>query len=149
LKFESIAAAADGGSASGSIVDAQKMLDALDRRLHFIAAELRPSSLDLGIVAAVEQFVQEWASTYGIAAECHSNGVTSHALRPEVDTQIYRIVQEALNNIAKHAHARHVTVLLERRQDGLVVIVEDDGRGFDYEETRSQERGLGLVGMRE
>ena len=70
----------------------------------------------------------------------------------EVETHLYRILQEALNNISKHAGAGRVSVILEYQDQSLTLIIEDDGRGFDLVETRTldaQARGLGLVGMRE
>jgi signal transduction histidine kinase len=68
-----------------------------------------------------------------------------------VETHLYRIAQEALNNVVKHSKATHVAVLLEKTADGVVLVVEDNGVGFDPEFAVSAERGhgLGLVGMRE
>ena len=67
----------------------------------------------------------------------------------EAEIAMYRIAQEALTNSAKHAHASRVDVLLEMRDGSLTLIIEDDGVGFDPEETTSRERGIGLLGMRE
>jgi two-component system sensor histidine kinase NreB len=65
-----------------------------------------------------------------------------------VETTLYRIAQEALNNIAKYSRARHVEVILERRADCVLLIVEDDGIGFDVAE-RANGAGFGLIGMQE
>ena len=73
-------------------------------------------------------------------------------LSRETETHLYRITQEALNNIAKHAFANHVSVLLESREQNLILIIEDDGRGFDpakLGKPRESGRGLGLLGMQE
>src|SRR4029077_10930316 len=71
-------------------------------------------------------------------------------LPAELETTVYRIVQEALTNVVKHAHARRVSVLAEQRGDDLVVIVEDDGRGFEPEAARaSRTAPLGIRGMKE
>jgi signal transduction histidine kinase len=73
-------------------------------------------------------------------------------LGPEVETNLYRIVQEALNNIYKHAAASSVTIVVERRKDEIVLIIEDDGKGFEPAEIRPNDesgRGLGLIGMHE
>jgi two-component system sensor histidine kinase UhpB len=125
------------------------LFDRLDRRLHLLSSELRPSALDLGLVVALRAFVHEWSTTFNIEADFAAPGLAQLRLRQEVESHLYRVVQEALNNVAKHADAKHVSVLLERRQDGLVLVVEDDGRGFDVEAARQQERALGLLGMRE
>ena len=148
LKLEEIGHAA-GGEARGAIADALQMLEALDGRLHFIATELRPATLDLGIVAAIQQFVREWSANTGIAADFHSAGLQAQPIAPATETHVYRVAQEALNNVLRHAAARHVTVLLERKGDGVVLVIEDDGRGFDPAIDRGQGGGLGLLGMRE
>ena len=98
----------------------------------------------------LEQFVREWSGTFSIAADMECRGVEQLRLDPAVETHLYRVVQEALNNVYKHAQAQRVRVVVERRGTDLVVIVEDDGRGFDAGAvSRSQARGLGLVSMRE
>ena len=66
-----------------------------------------------------------------------------------METALYRIAQEALNNVAKHSRARHVEVLLERRSDCVLLILEDDGVGFDQAHSGANEHGFGLVGMQE
>jgi PAS domain S-box-containing protein len=149
LKLETLASAiADTEHAMG-VTQLQDMLQQLDRRLHFVASELRPSALDLGIVAALEQFVREWSATFGVPAVFHSAGIDPAELAPHVETHLYRVAQEALHNAAKYASATHVTVLLDRRGDGVVLVIEDDGRGFDFESARSRGHGLGLISMRE
>jgi PAS domain S-box-containing protein len=130
-----------------ALIDIQR----LDRSLDFIAAELRPYSLDLGFPTAVEQFIRGWSRTFGIEAVFHADAFESAVrLAAETETHLYRIVQEALNNVFKHAHATRVSVLIERRRANLVLVIEDNGQGFDPEsQRRSERRGLGLVGMRE
>ena len=132
------------------IAQIQTIVERLDRQLDFLTGELRSASLDLGVVSAVEQFVREWSGTFSIAADLECRGVEQLRLDPAVETHLYRVVQEALNNVYKHAQAQRVRVVVERRGTDLVVIVEDDGRGFDAGAvSRSQTRGLGLVSMRE
>jgi two-component system sensor histidine kinase DegS len=70
-------------------------------------------------------------------------------ISPDTGLHLYRIIQEALNNIAKHAAARQVSVRLERKGGAVLVVVKDDGRGFDLEQKRGETTLLGLVGMRE
>jgi signal transduction histidine kinase len=70
-------------------------------------------------------------------------------LAPEIETTVYRLAQEALNNVAKHARADHVDVVLERGAEYLSVIIEDDGVGFDASSAETVREGFGLIGMRE
>jgi signal transduction histidine kinase len=70
-------------------------------------------------------------------------------LAPEVETNLYRITQEALNNTHKHAKAKRVSVVLEKRDDLIVLIIEDDGVGFNPKLKKNRSRGLGLIGMEE
>lgn len=124
----------------------------LDSEVNFLAFELRPSVLDdLGLVAAIGNFVREWSQHYGIAAEFHASGLRRKRLEPDLETNLYRVTQEALNNTLKHARASNASVLLEVRKKSVILIVEDDGVGFDAAATKKRMpgTGLGLVGMRE
>jgi len=131
----------------------QSVLEELDKRLDLLTSELRPVALDLGAVSAIDQFVTEWSNTFGIAAVFKCAGLENLRLSPEVETHLYHVVQEALNNIAKHAKAQHVYVRFEQCDHLLVLTITDDGCGFDLtERARARARarhGLGLVGMRE
>ena len=83
-------------------------------------------------------------------AELHTSGLLDDRLSSEVETTLYRIAQEALTNVAKHAQARTRRVILERRADHVLLIVEDDGVGFDHGRARARRRqGFGLLGMQE
>jgi signal transduction histidine kinase len=83
-------------------------------------------------------------------AALHTNGMDKDRLAADVETVLYRALQEALTNVARHAGAGNVAILLERHPDHVSLIVEDDGRGFDAERAfDASEKGLGLVGMRE
>jgi signal transduction histidine kinase len=131
------------------ILEAQTAAEQIDRALDFIAAELRPAVLDLGLVAALEQFVREWSVTFAIPAELHVSGVTDAQLEQEVETHLYRVAQEALHNAYKHAEASRVELIFERRGSSIVLIIEDDGCGFHPDHAATTHRGLGLLGMRE
>ena len=132
------------------IRQAQSIVDQLDSRLDFLTSELRPVALDLGAVLAIEQFVNEWSDTFGVLVEFECAGVQNLRLKPDVETHLYRVVQEALNNVAKHAAAKHVRVELARRATLLVLTISDDGCGFDpSERARALNGGLGLLSMRE
>ena len=137
-----------------SRVDSLEELGArLDADVNFLAWELRPRVLDdLGLVSAVESFVREWSQHFSIPADFHSSGLFEKRLDHEIETNLYRITQEALNNIFKHARPTSVSVLLERRGREVVLVVEDNGVGFDTSNTqtdRESGRGLGLIGMSE
>jgi signal transduction histidine kinase len=112
-----------------------------------LAVELRPKALDdFGLVAALERLAESFTEQTGIAIAFQSL-LPSARLTPEIETALYRIVQESLTNIVKHAQAHSVSIVLGRKSDSVSVIVEDDGVGFDPDRTR--EGGLGLIGMRE
>ncbi|HYP26358.1 MAG TPA: PAS domain-containing sensor histidine kinase, partial [Blastocatellia bacterium] len=122
----------------------------IDKDVDFLAWELRPSSLDeLGLEATVENFVHEWSRHFGISAQFHSGGLAGLRLSSEAETNLYRITQEGLNNVYKHSGADRAGVILERRDNNVVLIVEDNGTGFNPDEEPGSGRGLGLVSMRE
>ena len=142
---------ADAGVCA-QVAAVQELAERLDAEVDFLAWELRPTALDdLGLSAALANFVQEWSKHYNIPAEVHVSGFGTGTLRlpPQTETSLYRITQEALNNVAKYAQAARVAVLLERRDSEAVLVVEDDGVGFDPDERLAGGRGLGLIGMRE
>ena len=130
----------------------QEIAELLDSEVSFLAWELRPSAIEeLGLVDAIGTFVREWSRHNGIEAEFHSTGMANFDLDPEADSHLYRIAQEALNNIVKHAEATKVSVLVERMDQEVVLIVEDNGKGFDRSQKnqRKTSKGLGLTGMGE
>jgi PAS domain S-box-containing protein len=121
----------------------------LDEAVDRLAWELRPTALDdLGLRAALTNYVQDWSDRVAIPARLHTSGLLDERLAPDVETTLYRIAQEALNNAAKYSRARRVEVILERRADSVLLVVEDDGIGFDADGEGSG-RSFGLVGMRE
>jgi signal transduction histidine kinase len=112
-----------------------------------LAVELRPSALDdFGLVAALERLATSFAEQTGIGVDFEA-ALADERLPEEVETALYRIVQESLTNVVKHAHARRVSILLARRNGAVKAVVEDDGRGF--EPAKDTADGFGLVGMRE
>jgi signal transduction histidine kinase len=112
-----------------------------------LAVELRPSALDdFGLVPAVDRLAETFREHTGIRVDLEAQ-LDEERLASEVETALYRIVQEALTNVVKHAGAQRVSILLTRKPGGVAAVIEDDGRGFDPETTR--EDGLGLLGMRE
>ena len=123
----------------------------LDTDVDFLVWQLRPTALDdLGLQDALTNFAQDWSKHFSIPVEVLTRGLRKEASTSEIDTTLYRIAQEALNNAAKHARAASVTILLEGRADAVSLIIEDDGVGFDAEDASgANDKGLGLVGMRE
>jgi signal transduction histidine kinase len=112
----------------------QKTAEEVGRELHDLALRLRPTALDdLGLHAALQSAVEEWSGRAGMEADFHSTGLEGRRLPEDVETTLYRVVLEALHNTLKHARGRHVSVILERRDNHAVAIVEDDGVGFDAE----------------
>jgi signal transduction histidine kinase len=112
-----------------------------------LAVELRPSALDdFGLVPAVERLAETFREQTGIRVDFETN-LREQRLPSEVETALYRIIQEALTNVVKHSGAGRVSILLTQRDRSAAVVVEDDGSGFDPSATSDD--GLGLVGMRE
>jgi signal transduction histidine kinase len=143
LGLKSLEENGDGGEAVSRLRDlvVQTLQDV--RRL---AVELRPTALDdFGLPTALERLVNTFAEQTGATVMLESR-LGDDRLPADVETALYRIVQEALTNVVKHAQADRVSILLQRK-DGLVVaVIEDDGRGFV---SGSDGGGLGLVGMKE
>ena len=121
--------------------------------VHTLAVQLRPPVLDdLGLSAALGRFVKEFQQRYHIPIDFQVIGFEHRRLLPAVETAVYRILQEALTNAARHARAEHISVLLEEREDLVSGIVEDDGQGFDAEQVLHNgfaECKLGLLGIQE
>jgi PAS domain S-box-containing protein len=135
---------------SAQVASLEKVAHQLDQDVDHLVWELRPTALDdLGLRAALANYVQDWSARAGVRADLHTTGLSVDRLTSEVETTLYRIAQEALNNIAKHARAENVDVILERRSDHVSLIIEDDGVGFDQVNTKTPHQGFGLLGMQE
>jgi len=147
LGLKGVEDAQDDNDRRRSVLALREQVVATLHDVRRLAVELRPKALDdFGLMAALERL----AETFGEQADVdvHVQAMLGDArLAGEVETALYRIVQEALTNVVKHADARTVSVVLTRKEDRVVVVVEDDGRGFDPLATR--EDGLGLLGMKE
>ena len=129
---------------------ARSILQSIDRRVSFLAGTLRPASLNLGIVPALQQHIAEWRQTFNIDAAFQVVGPDVR-LPAEVETHLYRIVQESLNNVAKHASATCVDIVLNHGAAAVHLTIEDNGRGFANGPggARTNGSGFGLGGMRE
>ena len=106
---------------------------------------------DLGLGIALSRYVQSWSAHHGVRAEVRAVGLNGERLGPATETTFYRIAQELLSNIGKHAHATQVDITLKRWDDSLILAVTDDGVGFDPAAPRDAgvTGGFGLVGLRE
>ena len=112
-----------------------------------LAVELRPTALDdFGLVPALERLAETFSEQTGVEVQVEG-ALGEQRLASETETALYRIVQEALTNVIKHAQATTVSVVLTKKGENVVAVIEDDGRGFDT--SQPQGEGLGLLGMRE
>ena len=150
LKLESLREmCGDNEELCKTVDESQSVAKQIDADVGFLAWELRPTTLDdLGLHNALRNYVKQWSEHFGIEADYHADDFKQE-IPEETQTNLYRIAQEALNNISKHSKAKHVAVLLEQREEHTVLIIEDDGIGFDTNIKTDNDDGLGLIGMRE
>ena len=137
----------DGPGFHASLEDAKTLNADTMRAIRDLAMGLRPSMLDdLGLEAALEWQGREFSRRTGVPANVEVNGALDY-LSDAQRTCIYRVVQEALTNCARHANASNVRVSVSKGDDGVVALIRDDGDGFQPESPLS--RGLGLIGIQE
>ncbi|HEY9097256.1 MAG TPA: ATP-binding protein [Thiobacillus sp.] len=125
-----------------------KVVDQTIEAAHRISSDLRPAILELGIVSAINWQLQRLAQNTDIVCDFKSPH-TSIPLSPDATIAVFRIVQEALTNVAKHAKATHVKVDLEQRQDELLVRIRDDGQGIQFDKPKRKGHGFGMLSMTE
>ena len=123
-----------------------QLADSIIQSIRRISTELRPAVLDLGLAAAVEWQVQEFQARSGI--QCKVRLLTREVVASNASTAMFRIFQETLTNVARHAKATRAEVVLQKQRDRLVLLIRDNGRGFD-QASPSLSKSLGLLGMRE
>lgn len=137
---------AESEDVRAALADLREAVVAALQDVRRLAIELRPRALDdFGLVPALERLTQGVAEQADIAVDLESR-LPEARLPEEVETVLYRVVQEALNNVVKHAGAKHVSVVLSQKGGAVAAVIEDDGRGFAPERS---DRGAGLLGMRE
>lgn len=142
----------DGIERKHRIKELRAMASMAMDKVRDLALELRPSSLDdLGLLTAVEQYTVDFGRRFNIKVDFQTVGFNGNRLSPEKETALYRIVQEALVNVAKHAQATTAGVILEYRDSQVKAIIEDNGCGFEIEKiNESNDEGrLGILGMME
>jgi signal transduction histidine kinase len=146
--------ASTSGAARERLHLVRKRMEEMGKTLHRIAWELRPPSIDeLGLRKALASYIDEWSEQCGTEVDFHCDSPNLDEVPDEIATAVYRVVQEGLTNIVKHAQRpTDVSVVIRRTDATLQVIVEDNGCGFDVgaqSAKAGKHRGLGLDGMRE
>jgi signal transduction histidine kinase len=136
----------EGSESQDAVAEIREIVVATLQDVRRLAVELRPQALDdFGLVVALERLTKGFAEQTGIEVDLEPSNVVGR-LSSEIETAIYRTVQESLTNVVKHAHARRVSVLLTATGGKIKVVIEDDGKGFDPSEPGD---GVGLLGIRE
>lgn len=153
LGLKSLKETVQSEPAAEAIQHLQDITNRLVEEMHSLVRELRPPALDdLGLHTALSNYIDEWSQRSSVTIDFRSDGLLHNRLGSQLESAVYRIVQEALNNVIKHAKARNVSVILEKSEAKLTIIVEDDGVGFDVEallKTPAKNRRFGLLGMQE
>jgi len=152
MQIEALELRADADPTLAAAVERTMQLAAdLDRSIDFFTSDLRPEALErLDLSTSLSELVRSWSERFNIPADYHAEAGPDHALAADASVHVYRIVQEALHNVHKHAQASRVTVLFTHNSQEAAIVVEDDGRGFTAERVEGGLDGrLGLVGMRE
>ncbi len=131
------------------IADCQKLVEETSRKIHQFSLELRPPELDdLGLIPAIKSHSRKFTARTGLTVTIESdNGVEN--LGAEIKTAFYRVFQEGINNIAKHANASSINVSIHKQNGKFLCYIEDDGDGFDSNQIFANTAGLGLIGMSE
>jgi len=144
----------NGAAATEQVRWLEQLAAQIGRDIHRTASDLRPTAIDdLGIFRAIEAYVAEWQERYRVRVDIQTFG-RDNSLPPDVAAVLYRLVQEGLTNVLKHARAGKVSIVLEKKPDGFALVLEDDGIGFDPDNVgrgsgAGQTSGLGLSGMKE
>ncbi len=144
--------AANTDDALEQLSQTQNLINETTERMYDLILALRPSALDeLGLVAALRTHAERYLNGSGIHFELNINGLSGR-LPPDIETTLYRIFQEALNNVRRHSDAKHVRITLAQHDSLFTGEIQDDGKGFDPQTVELNEdspRGLGLLGIQE
>jgi signal transduction histidine kinase len=123
------------------------LVDKADQSVRNVAEHLRPASLGLGIISAIKKLIDEFRKHSGASCVLHLMEA-SIDLDEDQTVAIFRIVQESLTNVTRHAKASRVDITLSQNADDVIVEVRDDGKGFDSADA-ARKKSFGLLGMRE
>jgi signal transduction histidine kinase len=147
LKLKSIEDEGDPARLADAMAELRELVVATLQDVRALAVELRPKALDdFGLVSAIERLVETFREQTGMKVDLVPRLGTDRLPR-EIETTLYRITQEALTNVVKHAHASRVSIVLTRRDGAVSAVIEDDGRGIESGHRTGD--GVGLVGMKE
>ncbi len=153
LDLEALKRQTTDPTAASAVQRLRDLADQMGQDVHRIAMELRPTALDdWGLQIALRNYVGEWSRRSRIMVQLHCTGMERCRLPSEFETALYRVTQEALTNVLKHSQASRVSVIVERRDDEALAIIEDNGRGFEVEAVVGDPDArcrLGLLGMEE
>jgi signal transduction histidine kinase len=147
LRLKAVEDARSAEDAAEAAAELRELVVATLQDVRRLAVELRPKALDdFGLVSALERLADSFREETGIEVDLEPH-LGDERLPSEIETMLYRITQEALTNVVKHARANRVSIVLTRRDGAVSAVIEDDGRGFADDEPG--ENGLGLLGMGE
>ncbi|MCU0491749.1 MAG: PAS domain S-box protein [Chloroflexaceae bacterium] len=152
LGLKNLEGRAHGSPLAELIAPLQGIALEMAKETHRLALNLRSTALeDVGLIPSLEQLANQWSSQSDIPVAFLSSSVDQRRLPRRVEIELYRIVQEALTNIQKHAGATHVGLIVEARSDQVVLMIEDNGQGFESDALAAdgERPGLGLPGMGE
>ncbi len=152
IRLETLTASATSRDTKNMLTEAKNLALRTIDNIHKIIFDLRPSILDdLGLLSAIRWYAENRLGAESIAARIEVTGV-ERKLPPQVEIALFRVTQEAINNIIKHAEAKNVVLSVEFAPSAIKIEIEDDGKGFDLNTVSLQPdeiRGVGLLGMKE
>jgi signal transduction histidine kinase len=140
---------ADPGAARATLGQARELVEAALGELRSLIFELRPPVLEIdGLVGSVRKHAELLGRAHGLDIGVEATG-RDDKVAPEVERHLFRVIQEALSNVVRHASARGTSVRIDVRPEDVSVVVQDDGVGFDPQARTIAARRLGLTSMRE
>jgi PAS domain S-box-containing protein len=138
------------GNGAGNLGDAREQIESLVKRVQDMSLDLRPAMLDdLGLLPALLWHFERYTQQTSVQVKFRHTGLRDKRFSPEMETAAYRIVQEALTNVARHAKSREVAVQVQSTVKALLIEIKDSGEGFDYAKALESRVSSGLSGMRE
>jgi signal transduction histidine kinase len=141
------------GELQKKVLELSEILQGAIGTVRDLSYELRPPGLDdMGLISTLSMYCEEFAEKNGLKVNFQSVGMSTFNLDSDTEMNLYRLVQEGINNIRRHAAASHATIKLVGAYPNIILRIEDDGKGFDLQErsqTAARERRMGLRSMQE